>query len=159
MFVFIFFFWSVSLSNWIQNSFLKVVRMPPTKRVTPNQLPGRSLSVGVGLDDVKLQFPPLPQEWKDRYVPGQMFKYQASLPKLPVPPLQQTLEKYITNIKVMNHNMLQHTISEYRTVWIVPGKCLWVLKILELSRAHTLRTALHLHQSESCMHLLTLIVG
>ena len=83
------------------NSFLKVTQMPPTKRVTPHQSSGRSLSVG--LDDQKLQFPPLPQEWKDRYVPGQMYKYQAALPKLPVPPLQQTLEKYITSIKVLNH--------------------------------------------------------
>ena len=85
------------------NSFLKVTQMPLTKRVTPHQSSGRSLSVGVGLDDLKLQFPPLPQEWKDRYVPGQMYKYQAALPKLPVPPLQQTLEKYITSIKVLNH--------------------------------------------------------
>ena len=74
--------------------------MPPTKRVTPNQLSGRSLSMGEGVDDLKLQFPPLPQEWKDRYVPGQMFKYQASLPKLPVPPLHQTLHKYIASVEV-----------------------------------------------------------
>jgi hypothetical protein len=77
---------------------LKVAKMPLTKRITPNQLPEISLSEGV--DDLKLQFPPLPQEWKDRYVPGQMFKYQASLPKLPVPPLQQTLHKYIASVEV-----------------------------------------------------------
>ena len=87
----------------MQNSFLKVATMPPTKKLTPNQLSGRSLSVGVGLGGPKLQFPPLPQEWKDRYVSGQMYKYQASLPKLPVPPLQQTLHKYITSIEVLNH--------------------------------------------------------
>ena len=87
----------------MQNSFLKAAQMPPTKRVTPNQLSGRTLSVGIGLDGPKLQFPPLPGEWKDRYVPGQMYKYQASIPKLPVPPLQQTLEKYITSIKVRIH--------------------------------------------------------
>ena len=56
--------------------------------------------MGVRLDGPKLQFPPLPGEWKDRYVPGQMFKYQASLPKLPVPPLQQTLHKYIASVEV-----------------------------------------------------------
>ena len=99
----------------MQNSFLKVsAQMPPTKRVTPNRLSWRPLSEGV--DDLKLQFPPLPQEWKDRYIPGQMFKYQASLPKLPVPPLHQTLHKYITSIQVLNHLslnavMLQHTCT------------------------------------------------
>ena len=78
--------------------------MPPTKWVTPNQLlSGRSSGMGEGLDDLKLQFPPLPQEWKDRYIPGQMFKYQASLPKLPVPPLHQTLHKYITSIEVCEY--------------------------------------------------------
>ena len=75
--------------------------MPPTKRVWPHQLSAASLSGGGGGDAVtKLQFPPLPQEWEGRYVPGQMYKYQASLPKLPVPPLQQTLQKYITSIQV-----------------------------------------------------------
>ena len=72
--------------------------MPLTKKITPNHLSERSLSNG--LDDLKLQFPPLPLEWKDRYVPRQMFKYQASLPKLPVPPLQQTLRKYIASAEV-----------------------------------------------------------
>ena len=72
--------------------------MPLTKRTTPNHLSQKELSNG--LDHLKLQFPPLPQEWKERYVPGQMFKYQASLPKLPVPPLQQTLEKYIASVEV-----------------------------------------------------------
>ena len=49
--------------------------MPLTKRTTTNELSDITLSEGV--DDVKLQFPPLPQEWKDRYVPGQMFKKMA----------------------------------------------------------------------------------
>ena len=77
---------------------LRFPAMPLTKRVTANQL--SEITLSEGLDDVKLQFPPLPREWKDRYVPGQMFKYQASLPKLPVPPLQQTLHKYIASIEV-----------------------------------------------------------
>ena len=87
--------------------------MPPTKRVTPKQLSGRSLSMDEGVDDVKLQFPPLPQEWKDRYVPGQMFKYQASLPKLPVPPLHQTLHKYIASVEV--HVCYYSFIEQLRT--------------------------------------------
>ena len=74
------------------------MKMPLTKRTTTNQLSEITLSEGV--NDLKLQFPPLPQEWKDRYVPGQMFKYQASLPKLPVPPLHQTLHKYIASVEV-----------------------------------------------------------
>ena len=52
---------------------------------------------------MKLQFPPMPREWEERYVPGQMYKYQASHPKLPVPPLQQTLQKYITSVEVHVH--------------------------------------------------------
>ncbi|KAL5484736.1 hypothetical protein EMCRGX_G021281 [Ephydatia muelleri] len=47
----------------------------------------------------KLQFPALPKELVDRYKPGQMFQHQRALPKLPVPPLQQTLNKYITSVQ------------------------------------------------------------
>ncbi len=51
-------------------------------------------------DGVRLQFPPLPPAWVDRYKPGQMYRNQESLPKLPVPPLQQTLKKYLTSVEV-----------------------------------------------------------
>ena len=81
--------------------------MPPTKRLPINhhQLSGKSLSVGVSLGPgPKLQFPSLPQEWRDRYVPGQMYRYQDSLPKLPVPSLQQTLEKYVASVEVRNYS-------------------------------------------------------
>ena len=47
-----------------------------------------------------MQFPQLPPEWEERFKPGQMYHNQASLPKLPVPPLQQTLQKYITSVQV-----------------------------------------------------------
>ena len=30
---------------------------------------------------------------------GEMFKYQSSLPKLPVPPLKQTLERYLHSVR------------------------------------------------------------
>jgi len=51
---------------------------------------------------VKVQFPGLPKELQQKYVKGQMYKFQDSLPKLPVPPLQQTLSKYLAGIKVGN---------------------------------------------------------
>ena len=49
---------------------------------------------------VKIQFPELPKEWEGRYVKGQMYKFQDSIPKLPVPPLDQTLEKYLAGVQV-----------------------------------------------------------
>ena len=95
--------------------------MPSTKGVTPRQLSVRSLSVGVGDGPaIKLQFPPLPQEWKDRYVPGQMYKYQVSLPKLPVPPLQQTLQKYITSVEVCSY-----PIHEIIIILVRGGRWAW----------------------------------
>ena len=48
----------------------------------------------------KLEFPPLPPELADKYKKGQMYKFDDKLMKLPVPPLQQTLEKYITSVEV-----------------------------------------------------------
>ena len=67
----------------------------------------RPLSAG-GQDDTtrstssgnRLQFPLLPREWETKYVPGQMYKYQNALPKLPVPPLKQTLDKFISSVEV-----------------------------------------------------------
>lgn len=53
----------------------------------------------------KLQFPALPRELMDRYKPGQMFQYQSVLPKLPVPPLQQTLAKYLTSVQVLEQGV------------------------------------------------------
>ena len=50
----------------------------------------------------EVQFPQLPPEWKEKYKPGEMYRNQASLPRLPVPPLQQTLQKYITSVEVWN---------------------------------------------------------
>ena len=47
-----------------------------------------------------VQFPTLPKEWLGKYVKGQMYKYQETLPKLPVPSLQQTLRKYLIGVKV-----------------------------------------------------------
>ena len=91
--------------------------MPLSKRLSPNQLSGNSPSVEVGADVPKLQFPPLPQEWKDRYVPGQMYKYQASLPKLPVPPLQQTLHKYITSVEV--RELPQIVLYDIHATWCI----------------------------------------
>ena len=55
---------------------------------------------GEGDGAVRVQFPRLPPEWKERYKPGQMYRYQASLPKLPVPPLHQSLQNYIATVEV-----------------------------------------------------------
>ena len=57
-------------------------------------------AVSKGPEEVKVQFPGLPKEMQQKYVKGQMYKFQDSLPKLPVPPLQQTLSKYLAGIKV-----------------------------------------------------------
>ena len=51
-------------------------------------------------EKVKVEFPVLPKEWQDKFVKGQMYKHQDSLPKLPVPPLQQTMKKYLAAVKV-----------------------------------------------------------
>ena len=48
----------------------------------------------------KLQFPALPPGWEKKYKPGEMYRHQNSIPKLPVPPLQQTLQKYLIAVKV-----------------------------------------------------------
>ena len=50
----------------------------------------------------KVQMPQLPKQLEGKYVRGQMYKYQDTLPKLPVPPLEQTLTKYIRGIKVIS---------------------------------------------------------
>ena len=50
--------------------------------------------------DAKIQFPELPKEWEGKYVKGQMYKLQDSIPKLPVPPLDQTLKKYLAGVQV-----------------------------------------------------------
>ncbi len=55
-------------------------------------------------DGPRLQFPPLPKEWVGHYKPGQMFSEQESLPHLPVPPLQQTLERYLDCVQVRLSN-------------------------------------------------------
>lgn len=55
-----------------------------------------------GYTTSNVQFPELPKEWEGKYVKGQMYKYQESIPHLPVPPLEQTLKKYITGVQVFN---------------------------------------------------------
>ena len=52
-------------------------------------------------DRPRLQFPQLPAEWEGRYKQGQMHQYADQLMKLPVPPLQQTLQKYVTSVEVL----------------------------------------------------------
>ncbi|CAI8009594.1 Carnitine O-acetyltransferase, mitochondrial, partial [Geodia barretti] len=47
----------------------------------------------------KLEFPLLPPEWRDRFQRGQMHKFRDQLTKLPVPSLQQTLDKYIASVE------------------------------------------------------------
>ena len=51
-------------------------------------------------EGVKVQVPVLPDSLAKRYVPGQMYKYQDSLQRLPVMPLQQTLDKYLLSVQV-----------------------------------------------------------
>lgn len=52
-------------------------------------------------DHPRLEFPHLPAEWGDKYKRGQMYKFNDKLMKLPVPPLQQTLQKYIASVEVI----------------------------------------------------------
>ena len=51
-------------------------------------------------DTPQLEFPHLPPEWRDRYKKGQMYSFREQLMKLPVPSLQQTLDKYIASVEV-----------------------------------------------------------
>lgn len=47
-----------------------------------------------------------------RYVSekGDMFKYQSTIPKLPVPPLRQTLERYLHSVRpLLNNDEFQRT--------------------------------------------------
>lgn len=54
-----------------------------------------------------------------RYVSekGEMFKYQGSLPKLPVPPLRQTLERYLHSVRPLlseeEFDMTQGVVEEF----------------------------------------------
>ena len=45
-------------------------------------------------------FPALPSPMKMMYKPGQMYSYRSKLLKRPVPPLQQTLKKYLKSLEV-----------------------------------------------------------
>lgn len=55
-----------------------------------------------------VQMPQLPKQLEGKFVKGEMYKYQDSLPKLPVPPLDQTLEKYLKGVEV---NSAVHSIT------------------------------------------------
>ena len=50
--------------------------------------------------DASIQLPQLPKQLEGKFVRGQMYKHQDSLPRLPVPPLEQTLKKYVEGIQV-----------------------------------------------------------
>ena len=50
--------------------------------------------------DPRIQLPQLPKQLDGKFVRGQMYTHQDSLPKLPVPPLEQTLRKYVKGIQV-----------------------------------------------------------
>ena len=50
--------------------------------------------------DASIQLPQLPKQLEGKFVRGQMYKHQGSLPRLPVPPLEQTLRKYVEGIQV-----------------------------------------------------------
>ena len=69
-------------------------------RLRPLSVGRQDNTTGQSKPSNRLQFPPLPREWETKYVPGQMYKYQNALPKLPVPPLKQTLDKFMSSIEV-----------------------------------------------------------
>ena len=69
-------------------------------RVRPLSTTGQDDTTRSTSSGNRLQFPPLPREWETKYVPGQMYKYQNTLPKLPVPPLKQTLDKFMSSVEV-----------------------------------------------------------
>ena len=79
---------------------------------------------------VKLQFPPLPKEWEGYYKAGQMFAQQDSLPHLPVPPLQQTLERYLKFVQV-GWVIRVPQVCTGRWVIRVPQVCTgrWVIRV------------------------------
>ena len=79
---------------------LSMLRYQPLVRIVATMSTSSHLLNGSVRTTAKLLFPSLPRELMDRYKPGQMFQHQRALPKLPVPPLHQTLTKYITSVKV-----------------------------------------------------------
>ena len=48
----------------------------------------------------RVLFPTLPRKLQGTFKPGQMLTYQDRVAKLPVPPLQQTLDKYLKSVEV-----------------------------------------------------------
>lgn len=70
--------------------------MPATPQVQHMDTGGRYKSG----PDPKIQLPQLPMQLEGKFVRGQMYTHQDSLPKQPVPPLEQTLNKYTKGIQV-----------------------------------------------------------
>ena len=48
----------------------------------------------------RVAFPSLPRNLQAVYKRGQMLAHQDRVARLPVPPLQQTLTKYLTSVEV-----------------------------------------------------------
>ena len=85
----------------------------------------------------RVQFPRLPPEWEEKYKPGQMYRHQASLPQLPIPSLQQTLQKYITSVEVWELSccpLMSTVLTLDRFFYKAALLCAWGLL---LSMAHT----------------------
>ena len=52
------------------------------------------------ISSARVAFPSLPRNLQAVYKRGQMLAHQDRVARLPVPPLQQTLTKYLTSVKV-----------------------------------------------------------
>lgn len=65
----------------------------------------------------KLVFPSLPHQLRDVYKPGQMLTHQSKVARLPVPPLQQTLSKYLRSVEVSDSRVTcRSSFTSYKLV-------------------------------------------
>jgi hypothetical protein len=89
-----------------QNLNYRLLAMPATQQIQHNTAGSRRYSSYKDGPDPRVQLPQLPKQLEGKFVRGQMYTRQDSLPKLPVPPLDQTLRKYITGIQVMRRVLI-----------------------------------------------------
>ena len=99
---------------------------------------GHSVSNGVnehhtsnGDSSYPVAFPALAPLMKKIYKPGQMYSYQSKLLKRPVPPLQQTLTKYLKSLEVSDTSVCV-CVHICFILDIILSEDNWVLKIVQM---------------------------